>query len=614
MRYIPIEKTKQQLEVIKRCISTHGNDSFLLATDAEREGELIGDEILRYAGFSNFQNAKRFWVSEALTKDVILSGIQNAKPLAAYSAYKQQGYARQHADWLIGMNISRFLSLKCGTLLTVGRVQSAVLAAVYEREKLIAGFTKEKYVEVAAAIKADTTFQVKLVNAENKDFPTRFPEYSPLVKQVLASCVPPLSGTVESFSSEKKTVPPPQLLNITALQKEAHKAFNYTPEQTLNIAQSLYENHKCLSYPRTPSRVMGDGNVVLVKGIYDSLKKTYPKEADGTVERAISSENKRVFNTKELQDHHALIPLAALPPSASREEANVYSLVLESFFTVLKPAYVYNAVSVTMNIGGFLFTGTGVEVLQLGWMQGNQDKETLTQSPSGLRERGVYPVTSINREEKYTEPKKRYTYATLLQLMENPRGEDGHHLAGLGTPAPRGSILKTLFDREYTALQGKSILITDKGKFLIETLYRHESLRRFVSLPETTRWEERLHEDTAAFLEGIKAFIRETVQLPLKGEFKRDQPSLGKCPLCGSPVLEGKKSFYCAGYKAGCGFTVWKETAHASVSAADVTAMLSGKKTRLKKCAGKDRKPFEARFYLKEGKVAFEFEKAPGRG
>jgi DNA topoisomerase-3 len=280
MRYVPVEKTKQQLAIIKRCINARKNEPFLLAMDAEREGELIGDEILRYAGFSGFQNARRFWVSEALTKEVILSGIQNAKPLAAYSSYKQQGYARQRADWLIGMNVSRFLSLKRGTLLTVGRVQSAVLAAVYEREKLISGFTKEKYVEVIAVIKADTAFQVKLVNAENKAFPTRFPEYAPLVNQVLKSCVPPLTGTVESLASERKTVPPPQLLNITALQKEAHKAFEYSPEQTLTIAQALYENHKCLSYPRTPSRVMGDSNAALVKGIYDTLKKAYPKEAE----------------------------------------------------------------------------------------------------------------------------------------------------------------------------------------------------------------------------------------------------------------------------------------------------------------------------------------------
>jgi DNA topoisomerase IA len=113
----------------------------------------------------------------------------------------------------------------------------------------------------------DTIFQVKLVNAENKDFPTRFPEYSPSVNKVLSSCIPPLSGIVDSFTAEKKTFPPPQLFNITALQKEAHQAFEYSPEQTLTIAQALYENHKCLSYPRTPSRVMGDNNVSLVKGI-----------------------------------------------------------------------------------------------------------------------------------------------------------------------------------------------------------------------------------------------------------------------------------------------------------------------------------------------------------
>jgi DNA topoisomerase-3 len=265
-----------------------------------------------------------------------------------------------------------------------------------------------------------------------------------------------------------------------------------------------------------------------------------------------------------------------------------------------------------MNIGGFYFIGTGVELLQPGWTEGEKE-DASSQTVTGLREHTSYPVLSVNREEKYTEPKKHFTYATLLQLMENPRGEDGRHLAGLGTPATRGSILKTLFDRGYTVLQGKSILITGKGKFLIETLYRHESLRRFVGLGETTRWEERLHGDTGVFLEGIKGFIREAVELPLKGEFKQGLSSLGKCPLCGSGVLEGKKSYYCSGYKTGCGFTVWKETAHAPVSQADMAALLSGKKTRLKKCMGKEGKPFQARFYLKDGVVVFDFEKASGR-
>jgi DNA topoisomerase-3 len=310
-----------------------------------------------------------------------------------------------------------------------------------------------------------------------------------------------------------------------------------------------------------------------------------------------------------LQDHHALIPLAVMPPGAAQEEANVYQLVLRRFFAVLKPAYVYTAISVTADIAGFQFSGSGIEVLQTGWRSGLSDDGGLGQNVSGLREKAAYPLVSISREEKCTEPRKHFTYASLLQLMENPRNEEGGRLTGLGTPATRGSILQVLIDRQYAALQGKSVLITDKGKFLVETLRKNESLTRFISLPETTRWEERLQSDPAAFLDGIKASVREAVKSPVSGTYPQmEAASLGTCPLCGSPVREGTKSYYCSGYKGGCAFTLWKEIAHAALTAADAAILLAGKQTRLKKCKGKDGKPFSARWYLKDGGVAFEFE------
>jgi DNA topoisomerase-3 len=182
----------------------------------------------------------------------------------------------------------------------------------------------------------------------------------------------------------------------------------------------------------------------------------------------------------------------------------------------------------------------------------------------------------------------------------------GGRLTGLGTPATRGSILQILIDRRYTALQGKNVLITDKGKFLIETLQKSEALNRFISIPETTRWEERLQSDPVAFLNGIKASVREVVKSPISVTYPQlEAASFGMCPLCGNPVREGKKNYYCSGYKGGCTFTLWKEIAHAVLTAADVAALLAGKRTRLKKCKGKDGKPFSTRWYLKDGGDCF---------
>ncbi len=357
MLYAPIEKTKKQLDVIKYCFEQHKGEPLLLATDAEREGELIGATILHYIGFTNYQSAKRFWVSEALTKDVILTGIKNAKPLSEYEKYKIEGYTRQHADWIIGINLTRLVTLGCGTLLTVGRVQSAILGAIYIREKQIANFTKEKYYEIQANLKGEIPFSVKLINPNNTDFPFRFADGdSSFLMNALKICGKEKEGKVHTLIKERKEIKSPQLFNLTALQKEAHKVFAYSPEQTLNIVQNLYEKHKCLSYPRTPSRVMGDENVELFKNIYIRLKDAYQSEAKETNEIYISENNKRLFSSADLRDHHALIPLAVLPHNVSPDEKNIYSLVLRQFFTTLRPAYVYNSITCEIKINNYIFS------------------------------------------------------------------------------------------------------------------------------------------------------------------------------------------------------------------------------------------------------------------
>jgi DNA topoisomerase-3 len=310
----PVEKTAARLAVVKACFERRGKEPFLLATDAEREGELIGAEILQYAGFSNYENARRFWVSEALAPEVILAGIKNARPLADYAPYRDQGCARQEAGRPAGMNLARLVSLQAGRLFTFGRVQTAVLAAVYGREKDIASFAREKFFEVKALLGAEAPFSVKLLNPDNPEFPARFPENAPVLGEIEKLKETAKTGTVTEIKKEKKTVRPPQLFNLTALQKEAHKAFSYTPEQTLDIAQSLYEKHRCLSCPRTPSRAMGDENADLVKSVFDKLKKHNPDMAAGIDESLLSKDNRRVFNSAALQDRHALIPLDILLP------------------------------------------------------------------------------------------------------------------------------------------------------------------------------------------------------------------------------------------------------------------------------------------------------------
>jgi DNA topoisomerase III len=618
--YKPVEKTKAQLAVVKSCFARHKNAPFLLATDAEREGELIGAEILDYVCFNNYSGAKRFWVSEALTPEVIKKGIENAKPLAEYKSYREQGFARQFADWLVGMNLTRLISLKSNKTLHFGRVQTAVLGAVYEREKAIINFTSEKYFEIQAVLNSGSSaFSVKMVNPDNEEYPTRFSEQS--AGEKLNYVVNSTKGIITELKKEKKTVQPPQLFNITGLQKESHVKFGYSPEHTLNIAQALYEKHKVLSYPRTPSRVMGDDNVDLIKTVYEKIKAEYygttPKyfiiNSDPSL---ISKENKRLFNSAELKDHHALIPLAPPPEALTEDEENIYFLVLGRFFDILNPPYVYNSISIDVDISGRKFIGTGREVINRGWKplyEKNDEDEDVPEDYSGLVQGKEYKVDSINSLDKKTEPKKHYTFASLLQLMENPRGDDGRHLTGLGTPATRGAILQKLVDRKYVLLKGKNVLISDDGNFLVENILKNDELAAFISIPETTRWEEQLHDNTAAFIKGIKEFVRGAVKNTGMDSYQHEKKSLGKCPVCktGDVYEGGKNNYYCSNYKAAppCKFVIWKNICQASVTHSDVQALLAGKQTKVKKCVSpKTGKEFNAKFVIIDGKVEFRFE------
>jgi DNA topoisomerase-3 len=628
VKYKAVEKTKAQLSVVKSCFNRHKNSPFLLATDAEREGELIGAEILDYVGFAGYAHARRFWVSEALTTGVILKGIENAKLLAEYRSYREQGFARQFADWLVGMNLTRLVSLKSNKLLHFGRVQTAVLGAVFEREKSIASFMPEKYFELQVGMEKDfptktPCFSVKMINPDNTEYPTRFPDISlfDFIKHTSHGYVE--KGVITSLKKDKKTVQPPQLFNLTALQKEAHKQYGYAPEQTLNIAQALYEKEKVLSYPRTPSRVMGDDNVELIKSIYEKLKshcagrKGLEKFIQDSDPALISAGNKHIFNSAELQDHHALIPLAPLE-SENEEEKNIYFLVFEQFFNVLKPPYVYNSVSIDVDISGHKFIGNGIEVLEKGWRSyldmticmDDELDEDLHENYDGLEQGKAYPIVTVSKLEQKTSPKKHYTFASLLQLMENPRGDDGKHLTGLGTSAMRGAILQKLVDRKYVSLKGKNVLISDDGNFLIENVLKNDGLAAFVSVPETTRWEEQLHDNTTAFIEGIKNFVRGAVKSTGMDAYQHEKKSLGKCPLCGGDVYEGNKNYYCGNYKAEnpCRFTIWKEICQASVNHSDMQTLLSGKQTKVKKCVSKAGKGFNAKFELVDGKIEFRFE------
>ena len=614
------------MKKIRGCFKEFDSTDFILATDADREGELIGRLILKDVGFKHYDTARRFWVSEALTPEVVRRGIKEAKPLSGYDYLEERGRARQHADWLVGMNCTRLLSCSSGKFLTFGRVQTAVLNAICIRDADVDNFRPEPYFQARVTCdKGGKVFPMLLLSADGKS--DRFSSGDSVLEGCRKDVLPASRLDVVSVESQRKTEKSPALYNLTELQRECSSRFGLKPKDTLAVVQSLYEELKCMSYPRTASRYLGDDNVGLYKEKYDVLSKAYSSQAAGCIPDLISADNKEVFNSKKVEGHHALIPLAVLPGSATEPQSKVYGVVLERFFSVIKKPYVYDSVSVLAKQGRYGFKASGVSVIQYGWRKGMGGPETDNADDDGDGDAELPPlvkgdfvsVVDLEVLEKKTKPPKRFTNSSLLALMQNPRGdaEEEGKLVGLGTEATRASIIDELVHREFIEQKGKVLVSTDAGKFLISSVNGIPGLAKLVTLGTTTRWERFLESDPVKFLEGIRQFVTQDVP-KMAVEKKWVAPareSIGKCPVCGNgDVLEGKKSFFCSGYKEGCKFVVWREFCGAAVSAADVRLLLQGKVTKSKKMKSKSGKEFSAGLRLEDGKVAFAFEKASPLG
>jgi DNA topoisomerase-3 len=330
----------------------------------------------------------------------------------------------------------------------------------------------------------------------------------------------------------------------------------------------------------------------------------------------ISSNNKHIFNSTQLEDHHALIPLAVIPEAASEKERKVYAIVLESFFTVCMPDFIYNEKSLRFHIGEYVFTAKIREVLQKGWKEAIKEEveqaEDVEQEITSFDEQHC-SVTAVTVREKKTEPKKELAIDTLLAFMEHPKGETESgetKLAGLGTPATRADIIQKLFVREYVTEEKRKLYASGRGRFLLEQLARNEHLQKLADVSNTTSWEQRLTDDPETFVCDIQGFVTQCVKAG-SGRAVYQQEPLGKCPLCGKPVVETKMAYGCSGYKdePKCSFAIWKTIAGAAVSTVEASLLLTGQKTKLKKCKNKEGKAFEASFVLEGGKVVFQFKK-----
>ena len=581
-----ITKTRQQFSVIKKLMQDKEVDRLICATDAGREGELIFGLIYEKAGVN--KPVDRLWIS-SMTDAAIKEGFENLRPREKYAGLYQSALCRAQADWLVGMNASRAFTLSYGALLSVGRVQTPTLAILVKRLIEIRDFKPEEYYTLSCDFDGytgqwfDPSVKEERLAVRIKDQETA---------QALAKKLRGRMGRVSDITKEDKKELPPQLFDLTSLQREANRLLGFTADKTLKTAQSLYETRKAITYPRTDSRYLPHDMIGRVYKTMENLAEPYAS-LTAVIEKKEGKlpMSRRLFDDARVSDHHAIIPTpqTTAPDKLSADERAVFDLIARRFIAAFCPAYVYEATRVITEAEGERFKTLGKTVREEGWKkvwaQGKEkeDKEESSALPP-LSVGDEHTIKSAKTKKETTKPPPPHTDASLLASMENAGREiDDEALreqmkgSGLGTPATRAGIIERLIQVGYARRRGKALEATEKGEKLIAVAPPE------ITSPETTgRWELALSEiadsrqDIARFMQGIRklstflcdyardekkpvAFERE-----VKGRGGRVRAAANiikdvKCPLCGKPVQETDKAFGCSAWREGCRFTLWKD-------------------------------------------------------
>ena len=581
-----ISKTRSQYSIVKKLMNDPDTEKLICATDAGREGELIFRLI--YSQAKCKKPVDRLWIS-SMTDEAIREGFATLKPAGEYDGLYRSAACRSEADWLVGMNASRAFTLRFDALLSIGRVQTPTLAILVKRYHEIANFKPEDYFTVTADF-GDYTGQWFDEKAEDEKKAHRIPTKEKADE--IAKAVKGKGATVKSVTAEAKKELPPQLYDLTSLQREANRKLGFTADKTLKIAQELYEKWKAITYPRTDSRylpldMIGRTVQTLHKlpGQYQEWVKNIPWKEENKL--PIS---RRIFDNEKISDHHAIIPTPQTAPidKLPADAQKLFDMIARRLTAVFYPAHEYDAIKVITGSEGHAFKTTGRTVRVNGWKDVYPaDKEEEAALPV-LQEGDNRTVVKASVKKEATKPPAPHTDASLLAAMENAGRElEDEKLreqmkgSGLGTPATRAAIIERLIQVGYAARRGRALNATEKGVSLIAIAPPE------IASPETTgKWELALDEiahnqrDTQRFMEGIRrlstflvTYARDTkTDASFPEEMRRGKKGAGRkktsavkpvegvaCPLCGKAVQENQKAFGCSGWKEGCHFTLWKD-------------------------------------------------------
>lgn len=553
---------KKQFEVIKTLMNRSDVEYLVNGCDAGREGELIFQRVYVLAGCR--KPVKRLWIS-SMEDAAIQKGFQTMKSEEEYKNLCMAAVCRAQADWLIGMNGTRAYTTRYFKRLVVGRVQTPTLAMLAERQERIEHFQKEAFYKVALTDGKLTVVSENIANEE--------------AAELLAALCNGSTAVVTQMKKERKKSFPPKLYDLTSLQREANRYFGYTAKRTLDMLQELYEE-KLLTYPRTDSQFVTEDMKDSVEELVEKMPVLLSFVDYGQLGHGI----KRVINNAKVSDHHAILPtkevvekgIADLPA----DKKNLMLLICQQLVQATGEEYLYEQTDITVKCQEHDFKARGKIPVQMGFKEVEkafkqlcvkaepvEEKEKETSIPAGYEEgMRIFPVKA-EKTTHYTSPPKPFNEDTLLAAMEtagNKEFDSETEKKGLGTPATRASIIEKLVSSGYAQRKGKQILPSTEGKELVKVM--PEYLKSAVM---TAEWENQLlmmekgQITDTQFMGEITSLVRKILEVcreipeEERRRFQTAREVIGKCPVCGCDVFEGKQNFYCSNRQ--CDFALWKE-------------------------------------------------------
>ena len=599
--YISDPAALKQLKVIRSCFDKA--DRIIVATDAGREGELIFRYIYSYLNCR--KPFERLWIS-SLTDKAIREGLATLKNGSAYDSLYHAAQARAEADWLVGINASRALSIARRGGYSLGRVQTPTLAMVCRRYIENRDFTSVPYWKLSAITEKEG---ISLKAVENTAF-----DNEATAQTALATLRRQSRLTVKSVARKVGGTPPPLLYDLTALQKEANRRNGFSADKTLSIAQSLYEK-KITTYPRTGSRYISEDVSEEIPTLLRKIGETLPTPL-----------NRHSVDNAKVTDHHAIIPTGETPSGLLADEATIYNMVVTRFVEAFSPDSEEERMQVELTDGTNTFTWKACRPISLGWKsvqnetkegKSEDEEQDLAMLPD-LKEGEELLLLSSEITEHKTKPKPLYTEATLLSAMENAGKEveeadkrKAMAECGIGTPATRANIIETLILRDYIRREKKSIVPTDKGL----SVYEIVKDKKIANAEMTGAWELTLAAIEAGqmqaekFTQGINAYVGTICEELLALTCVQKSYPTFCCPKCGSESV-GIYAKIAKCRNEGCDFHIFREVCGTFLSEDNIRDLIFTKRTPiLKGLTSKAGKKFNARLVLQEdGTTTFEFE------